>query len=72
MADILGLRNILEKPSLTLDDLDKLVEETRLALRNANDIYISAEQNRIKAAKNYDRAVALRDKFVKLTERSTK
>ena len=49
---------------LELKDLDDLVNETRKALIEADDIYIKAKKNREKAEENYTRALTLRSVFV--------
>ena len=69
MADISKLVNVVEKTKLSLEDLDKLVVETRHAVAEADDILIKAKRNREKAVDNYTRALILRTEYI---ERSIK
>lgn len=69
MIDILSIEEMGEKPTIEMEDIDKLVEETRKAVAEADDILVRAKHNREKAVDNYTRALYLRTEFI---ERSIK
>ena len=63
MIDIIEVESVSRSSGVSMASIKNLVEETEIAFREAETILLDAARNYAKAEKNYERSLALLEKY---------